>query len=394
MPDKKTRLSAQAGYLLLFSSYAILTPYLPLYLKARGFPPSRIGLLLGSLELAGIAGPILVASLADRRTAYRAFLAAALLLPALLLVPLQLSTTLPLAFLCIAGIGFAYRSAIPLLDSLVGRVLPDPTGQYGRIRVAGSIGFIATSLFFQITGLISGDSALSILTSFAATVVLAAGTIAFLPRVPHLTRVPQAARAVVSRTPASGFDASFWAVIGVIFLARFGISAYYSFFSLFLLERFALTNVSLIWAIGSVAEIATIFFSGLLIARFGIRRLLLVSLAAISLRLAICGLSPSLLLVAGVQLLHAFTFGTLHTASVAYVNQKIGSPRRGLGMAIYNAIGIGVPNFIASSVAGYLLEARGYSTLFLVYAAVPILGILILAAFGRRLLPRKGFDIS
>jgi PPP family 3-phenylpropionic acid transporter len=160
------------------------------------------------------------------------------------------------------------------------------------------------------------------------------------------------------------------------------------------LERFALTNVSLIWAIGSVAEIATIFFSGLLIARFGIRRLLLVSLAAISLRLAIYGLSPSLLLVAGVQLLHAFTFGTLHTASVAYVNQKIGSPRRGLGMAIYNAIGIGVPNFIASSVAGYLLEARGYSTLFLVYAAVPILGILILAAFGRRLLPRKGFDIS
>ena len=87
MPDKTKRLSAQAGYLLLFSSYAILTPYLPLYLKARGFSPSRIGLLLGSLELAGIAGPILVASLADRRTAYRAFLAAALLLPALLLVP-------------------------------------------------------------------------------------------------------------------------------------------------------------------------------------------------------------------------------------------------------------------------------------------------------------------
>jgi hypothetical protein len=141
----------------------------------------------------------------------------------------------------------------------VGRVLPDPTGQYGRIRVAGSIGFIATSLFFQITGLISGDSALSILTSFTATVVLAAGTIAFLPRVPHLTRVPQAARAVVSRTPASG---------------------------------------------------------------------------------------------------------------------------------------IGVPNFIASSVADFLLEARGFSTLFLVYAAVTILGILILAAFGKRLLPRKGFDIS
>jgi PPP family 3-phenylpropionic acid transporter len=319
-----------------------------------------------------------------------------------LFIPLQLSTTLPLALLCIAGIGFAYRSAIPLLDSLVGRVLPDPTGQYGRIRVAGSVGFILTSLFFQLTGLISGDSAMSILLSFAATAVLAAGAVAFLPHVPrpgHGSPSPSMPRpgqnaSIGLKAHGNGFDSAFWAVIGVIFLARFGISAHYSFFSLYLKERFALTNVSMIWAIGSAAELATIYFSGRLIARFGIRMLLIVSLAAVSLRLAIYGMSPSLALVAAAQLLHAFTFGTLHTASVAYVNQKIGGPRRGLGMAIYNAVGIGVPNFIASSAGGFLIEARGFSTLFLVYAAVPLLGILILAAFGKRLLPRKGFDIS
>lgn len=391
----------RAGYLLLFSTYAILTPYLQLYLKARGFTPSRIGLLLGCLELAGIAGPIFVASLADRRTAYRAFLSAAFVLSALLFIPLQLSTTLPLALLCIAGIGFAYRSAIPLLDSLVGRVLPDPTGQYGRIRVAGSVGFILTSLFFQLTGLISGDSAMSILLSFAATAVLAAGAVAFLPHVPRASHgspspsMPPGLNASIGlKARGNGFDLAFWAVIGVIFLARFGISAHYSFFSLYLKERFALTNVSMIWAIGAVAEIATIFFSGRLIARFGIRTLLIVSIAGVSLRLAIYGLSPSLVLVVAAQLLHAFTFGTLHTASVAYINQKIGGPRRGLGMAIYNAVGIGVPNFIASSAGGFLIEARGFSTLFLVYAAVPVLGILILAAFGKRLLPRNGFDIS
>ncbi len=390
----------RAGYLLLFSTYAILTPYLQLYLKVRGFTPSRIGLLLGSLELAGIAGPILVASLADRRTAYRAFLAAAFLLSGLLFVPLQLSTTLPLALLCVAGLGFAYRSAIPLLDSLVGRVLPDPTGQYGRIRVAGSVGFIVTSLFFQLTGLISGDSAMSILLSFAATAVLATAAVALLPRVPRVARaspampMPRSSRArdMEPGARSSGFDFAFWAVIGVIFLARFGISAHYSFFSLYLRDRFALTNVSMIWAIGSAAELATIYFSGRLIARFGIRMLLIVSLAAVSLRLAIYGMSPSLALVMAAQLLHAFTFGTLHTASVAYINQKIAGPRRGLGMAIYNAVGIGVPNFIASSAGGFLIEARGFSTLFLVYGAVPIAGIVVLAAFGKRLLPRKRLD--
>jgi predicted MFS family arabinose efflux permease len=57
-------------------------------------------------------------------------------------------------------------------------------------------------------------------------------------------------------------------------------------------------------------------------------------------------------------------------------------------MAIYNAIGIGVASFLASAAGGYILEARGYVALFLSYAAVPLVGVLILALFGRRLLPR------
>lgn len=389
MTEARTRLSTRTAYLLLFATYAILTPYLPLYLKARGFSAPRIGLLLGCLEMAGIAGPILVASVADRRAAYRGLLSAALVASALLFVPLQLSAAFPVAIACIAALGFAYRSTIPLLDSLTGRVLPDPAGQYGRIRVGGSVGFILVSLFFQLTGLISGDVPMSVLVSFAVAAGLAAAASAFLPAVRQRVETGQPAHGqpVPAGAHEGGFDLTFWAVMAIIFLARFGISAHYSFFSLFLRERFALTNVSLIWAIGSAAEIATIYFSGPLITRFGIRRLLLVSLAAITVRLSIYALSPSLLPVAAAQLLHAFTFGTLHTASVAFVNARIGGARRGLGMAIYHAIGTGVPSFLASSLGGYLLAARGFPTLFSVYAAVPLLGLLALAAFGRRLLP-------
>ncbi len=392
MPDRKTLLTSQAGYLLLFSTFAILGPYLPLFLRARGFSPSQIGVLMGCMELAGIAGPILLAVLADRRTAYRALLAASLVLSVILLVPLQFSSSLALAVACIAAVGFAYRSSIPLIDSLVGRVLPDPARQYGRVRVAGSVGFVLISVFFQATGLISGDSSLSVLVSFAITAGLTALAAAFLPVVPAARRAAEAPRpsAAAAKPPAARpqeFDASFWAVMAVIFLAWFGISAHYSFFSLYLRERFDMTNVSLVWALGSIAELATVYFSGALISRFGVRRLLLVSLAAISLRLVIYALSPSLLVIGAVQVLHAFTFGTLHTASVAYVNRKIGGSRRGLGIAVYHSLGTGVPRFIASSVGGYLLEARGFPTLFLVYAAVPLLGIAVLVAFGRRLLP-------
>ncbi len=186
----------------------------------------------------------------------------------------------------------------------------------------------------------------------------------------------------------AGFDLKFWVVIGVIFLGRFGIGAYYSFFSLYLKHTFPAAGVGTLWAIGAAAEVATVWFSGPLIRRWGIRLVLLVSLAAISLRLGLFVAAPTIAIVAVAQLLHAFTFGTFHTVSVAYVTTKIEGGRRGVGMAVYNGLCIGLSTVMASTAGGYLLEAHGFTVLFVTYAAIPLAGIAILIVFGKRLLPR------
>jgi PPP family 3-phenylpropionic acid transporter len=305
---------------------------------------------------------------------------------------MELTTRFPLFLICIIVMGFTYRATAPLLDSLVSRILPDPARQYGKFRIAGSMGFLAISLLFQLTGLVTGASSLPILLSFIPAAVCAALAVGTLPPVPGPDSRPAqdaSPRRHARTTPRvyDGFDGKFWAIIAVIFLGRFGISAYYSFFSLYLQQTFPGSGVSIFWAIGALAEIATMWSSGALIRRWGLRLLLMASLAAISMRLGLFVIAPSLLVVCLAQLLHAFTFGTFHTASVAYVNLKIGHDQRGTGMAIYNAVGVGLPAFLASVAGGYLLEARGFVVLFLTYAAVPIAGIVILAAFGRRLLP-------
>ncbi|MGO9308623.1 MAG: MFS transporter [Spirochaetia bacterium] len=390
MQGLRTRVRATffANYFVLFVSFGILTPYLQLFLKARGFPPSRIGLLLGIFELAGIVGPILVSRLADSRTAYRALFAGSLVVSVIAFLPLQLTTLFPLVVLCAVVMGFSYRSSSPLLDSAVSRILPDPRRQYGRFRVAGSIGFIVTSLVLQFGGIVSADSSLSILVAFSASALLAAGAAALLPPVPRTAPSPHTA--APGGRHISAFDLGFWAVIAVIFLGRFGIGAYYSFFSLYLRDTFGGTDaVSMMWAVGALAEIAPVWFSGRLIARWGLRSMLVVSLASISVRLMLFVLAPSLIGIALAQLLHAFTFGTFHTAAVAYVNTKIPAERRGMGMAIYNAIGTGLASFCAAVAAGYIVEAHGYVALFLSFAAVPLGGVLILACFGRSLLPRR-----
>ena len=376
MPSRRAATSFFANYFLLYVSFGILVPYLQLYLKARGFTPSRIGVLLGVYALAGIAGPIFVSRLADSRTAYRALLVGSLVTSAIAFVPLQLTTRFLVTALLLALVGASYLSTAPLLDSAVSRILPDPARQYGRFRVAGSIGFIAISLFLLFGGHVSGDSSLSILVAFCLTALCAAGAAVFLPRVPKSKPLPHATGGI---RKVSAFDFRFWAVIAVIFLGRFGMGAYYSFFSLYLRDTFGAGGaVSMLWAIGSVAEIAPMWFSGRLMARWGLRAVLAVSLAAITVRLGVFALTPSLALIALAQLLHAFTFGTFHTAAVSYVNHAIPAERRGLGMAIYNAVGIGCASFLASVAGGYIIEAHGYTALYLCYAAVPLGGILIL----------------
>jgi PPP family 3-phenylpropionic acid transporter len=286
--------------------------------------------------------------------------------------------------------GFTYRATPPLLDSLVSRILPDPARQYGKFRVAGSVGFISVSLLFQLTGLVTGESSLAILLAFVASAACAALAVGSLPAGPrgdsHQAREAPAGDRARPHVYV-GFDGKFWAIIAVIFLGRFGIGAYYSFFSLYLQQTFPRSGVSIFWAIGALAEIATMWFSGALIRRWGLRVLLVVSLAAISTRLGLFIIAPTLLVVGLAQILHAFTFGTFHTTAVAYVNAKIEHDKRGTGMAIYNAVGIGLPSFLASVAGGFILEAHGFVVLFVAYAAVPIVGIGILAAFGRRLLP-------
>jgi len=74
---------------------------------------------------------------------------------------------------------------------------------------------------------------------------------------------------------------------------------------------------------------------------------------------------------------------------MAYVNGKITAAQRGSGMAIYNAVGIGLPTFIASIIGGYLVEKWGFNALFLSYAALPLVGVLILVFLGKTLLRRN-----
>lgn len=367
-------------YFALFAMVATIFPYTQVFLRARGFSNAEVGYLQGLMALAGVAGPIVVGHLADRFARRRLALLACLAAFIAVLGPLNATTNFAAAALLAMGLGLSGRTAIPLTDTLAANELPDPTHNYGRVRLWGSVGFVCTLLAIRQMGLVDESSSTSIMRAMLVGAAACLATSGFLPdrRRGH-SGAP---------TPQAGgrhFDRLFWLFILVVALHRLGMSSYYFFFTNYLRDVLKLQQAAWVWAVGAAAEVPLLFCAGRIIRWMGIRWMLIVSMASITVRLAVYALVPSLAVILPVQLLHALTFGFCHAASIEFLRRKVPAQRRGLAMALYMSLALGLPNFIGSSIGGLVVEHWGYAVLYLLYAAPPVAGIACVVLAGRRL---------
>jgi PPP family 3-phenylpropionic acid transporter len=367
-------------YFLLFTAMAMVYPYFQLFLRARGFSRAEVGYLQGVLALAGICGPLLIGHLADRTGRRRAFVALCLVAYALLLLPLNVTSTFWPAAAFVAGIGFAVRTTIPLTDTLAAGELTDPIHQYGRVRVWGSIGFVVTLLGVRALGLVNEQSS----ASMTAGMLVTAGACVVSALCLRERRAAEHGREVPAG-PSAAFDSVFWLFVLATGLQQWGMAAYYSFFTIYLHDALGMQKAAWVWAVGSAAEIPLLFYGGRIIRRFGLTAMLASSMVAASVRLCIVALLPTLWVILPSQLLHALTFGVFHAASIEFLRRKVPAARRGTAMALYMSLALALPAWIGSSLGGVVIERWGYPVLYLSYAVPPLVGVVLLAVSGRSL---------
>lgn len=363
------------AFFMLFSHFGVFVQYLQLYFRSLGYGDAEVGLLMGMVQISGVAGPLVMGAIVDRRPITRTLLAVAITGASLLLVALRFTSGLASAIPIAIAIGLLFRSEVPLLDTHASLVLASSGEDYGRIRVWGTIGFVVVSLVFQVTGYPRPDIDDSMLTTFlflGATFLIA---VPFLPRAQAQTR---------KRTDGGGgkLPRAFWIVVVIVFLSNAGFSAHSAFFSLYVADVLPGFLVSGAWAIGAIAEIPAMLFGGRVIRRFGVRTMLIAATVAQVVRLLIYALAPQTTPVLTAQLLHALTFGALHTAGIGYVTGAVASESRARAVALYNAFGFGLPGLVGGILGGQLLEHFGFGVLFLVFAILPLIGVLV-AVFSR-----------
>ena len=380
-----TRLSS--GYFFYFAILGLISPYLSVFLDGKGFNSMELGEIFAILTATKIVAPSLWAILADKTGQQLLIirLGALLALFSFLLL-FWLDSYWPISF-SLALFSLFWTAILPQLEVFTLNSVRRSSKIYARIRLWGSVGFIALAIFagqvmeyYEQPNL--PDTFISSFTNafvVMGCVILLCLLLSTMTIKPHrvVSKVQTQALAIKDKLLASRFVIFF--IAGVLLQISFG--PYYGFFALFLRDlTYSGFTVGLLISLGVVAEILVFIFASSFFKYFSLKVLLIFSLAVTSFRWLLVALyAESIWLLAFTQLMHAASFALFHSASMLFISNHFTSCQQSRGQAVYLGGVYGVGGAIGAYIAGSLwLDGSGASTAFLTASAVALLAAVVM----------------
>jgi len=357
-------------YFFYYAFVGLFFPYWSLYLKSLGFNAIEIAVLMSIQPVMRMAAPALWGWLADQRGDRKQVVRIAAALSAACYLGVFATDSFWGLFLVLALMGFFWSASMPLVEATTLTYLGKHSARYGRIRSWGSIGFIVTVL-----GLGYAFDYIAIYWLLWAGLVCEFGILMFARQIPptevlahHTDHQP--VRRILLQPPVL-------ALFGACFLMSVAHGAYYTFFSIYLVEHgYAKSAVGGLWAFGVICEIGVFFLMPWLVHHFGYTRILLGSFASAVLRFMLIGWGVdflALLLIA--QALHASTFGSYHAASMGLVHEFFQGRHQSKGQALFGSLTYGAGNMVGGLASGPIWQHYGASVLYSCSAAMALLGL-------------------
>jgi PPP family 3-phenylpropionic acid transporter len=359
-------------YAAYYSAAGVLGTYFPLYLEARGLAASEIGVVMALGQAMRVVGPTAWGWLADHTSHRVAILRSTALAAFLAFLPILLPGGIGLVFSVMLVFQLFVTGQVPVSEAIAAMNLrgdPQAAERYGRLRAAGSIGFIVVVLS---TGSLldrAGVAPTPYLILGLLAVTLASTLVvrdAFPGEAPH-ERISVRARLAELRVR--------WFFLSVL-LMIFAHSAMYTYFSLYLAGLgYSKTQIGVFWVIGVIIEVALFLSQGKLFRRFELLHLVEASFLVAAVRfLLIAEFAQVIFVLVVAQLLHAVTFAVHHSASVLTIQRWFPGRATARGQALYTSIGYGIGGTLGSLVAAWLWSAASPSAAFLSSSVAALLG--------------------
>lgn len=368
-------------YAVVFVEIGIAMPFMPVWLNALGLEAGIIGVLLALPIAVKIVATAPLVGLIDRGVGARALLVTGSLALAATyaLMPAGAALGWPVLALLIALNAAAGAPLVPSIDYLtLAAVRRSARLDYARIRMAGSIAFLAANLAGGAAlGLLGERLAVPLLTT--ALALVAACVCAGVRLELAATTVPatKVARASLSRI--------LWFTIAAGAAIQASHAALYAFASIhWSLHGFSAPWIGALWAIGVLAEIVLFAGIGLCPAswRTPFRLLGLGAVAGAVRAVGMVFYGDSLGAVLVLQTLHGFSFGATQLGAMAAVSRFAPEGARGRAQGTLSAT-----NALASAgatlMSGLAYGQGGGPLAFGLMAPLAVLGLCLTARAAR-----------
>ncbi len=357
-----------------FASIGVFNPYAPLWFKELGFSTLAIGAIASMQAWTRVIAPYGWGWLGDHGVSrVRLVRLAAMISLAGAAGLLGVRDYAAVALFTVV-IFMANGGVVPLSEAMLAQHLKTADGmdtaKYGRVRMWGSVGFIAAVVLCGAALQGAGIGWFPTLVVLIYALLLGAAL-----RLPHgqaeavTHEVAPPVLSVLRRPEVAWFFASVFFTV----LAHTGL---YVFFSLYLDSLgYSKVAVGLLWAVSVLVEILFFWAQGRIFGRMDPLRWLQWAAALSVLRFSMtASLAAWPLALVAAQILHAVTFAGHHAACIVLINRHFPGKLRGRGQALYTVLGYGASGVIGGLGGGWLSSRLGFEAVFWAGSVAAVLG--------------------
>jgi MFS transporter, PPP family, 3-phenylpropionic acid transporter len=340
-----------AFYAALFIALGVQLPFLPLWLAAKGFDSSTIGIVLAIPMVVRLGAIPLASRQADRHDALRAAIVVAAGAAVLGYGAVGLAQG-PAAIMTAFALACAFYTPImPLADAYALRGLAGQRRNYGPVRLWGSAAFIAGSLGAGLLlDVIAARHLIWLVTGAMALTAAAACA---------LTPIGGGVAAPAAATSANSLlrDPAFLAVAAAASLIQGSHAVYYGFSSIeWQAAGLGGGTIGALWALGVLAEIVLFAVAGRLPA--APTMLLSIGAAGAVIRWIAMAVDPPPAALPLLQCLHGLSFGATHLGAVGFM-ARAAPPEVAATAQGYLAVALGLVMAAAMGLSGVLYARWG-----------------------------------
>ena len=352
-------------FFLYFAYVGLVSPYASLFFLERGFSVIEIAVLMSMLQITRIVGPFSWGWLSDYLSNRIGIIRFCTCLAAVVFLTIFFLQSYAAFFVWMFVLHTILSSLMPLGESATVHALFKDNSfdkRYGRLRLWGSIGFIAMVLF---AGELFQRKGIELYPIVGAVVLIFLALVAFRLHEPKMERrkMVKGELLIVLFNP----DVRWFLLSG--FFMIFAHAALYVFYSLYLADLgYDKFQIGLFWALGVAAEVIFFYYQSKVLSRLDAEVILQIAFGIGVFRFILMAFFPVTWVLIIAQLMHAGTFAAHHSAATKLLQHWFTGPLQARGQALMATVSYGLGGTLGGLAAGWLWDATQPRNVFVMAA--------------------------